>query len=169
MGTKFKINKLHGILHNTSVCLLQEQLVGAHELSRCCYVSIIIMYITMHLHILSKEVLNFYSATYDYSFDKVKVWLSDLEHEKLSLCLTAWYPLWLDPWQLNLEVFELSYWVAKWLSSSVAWHTICQVAGSSPSLSHCHFPLLSFLSLFLTFLNEFDQVKVWRSGLDPAC
>ena len=33
-----------------------------------------------------------------------------------------------------------------------AWQAICQVMGSSPSLSHCHFfPLFIFSSLFLTF------------------
>ena len=35
------------------------------RLGRCCYVSVsIIVYTTMHIHILSKEMLNLYSATY---------------------------------------------------------------------------------------------------------
>ena len=56
------------------VCVYYRNSWWMHmRLGTCWYVSIIIMYITMYLHILSKEVLNFYSATYDYSFHKVKV------------------------------------------------------------------------------------------------
>ena len=45
-----------------------------------------------------------------------------------------------------------------------AWQAICQLTGSSPSLSRCLFFPLSFLSSFS--LNDFDQVKVWLSCLE---
>ena len=47
----------------------------------------------------------------------------------------------LDPWQLSLKHLNS---VTELLGDLVAqlvraWQTICQVVGSSPSLSHCHF------------------------------
>ena len=55
--------------------------------------------------------------------------------------MPAWYPLRLDPWQLSLKYSNSA---TELLGDSVAqlvraWQAICQVVGSSPALSHCHF------------------------------
>ena len=83
----------------------------------------------------------------------------------LPLNIPVWYPLWLDPWQLSLKYSNST---TELPNDSVAqlaraWQAICQVMGSSPSLSHSHF----FPSFFL---SDIDQVKVWLSGLNNwAC
>ena len=55
--------------------------------------------------------------------------------------MPAWYPLRLDPWQLSLKYSNSA---TELPGDSVvllvrAWQAICQVVGSSPSLSHCQF------------------------------
>ena len=70
--------------------------------------------------------------------------------------MPAWYPLWLDPWQLSLKYLNSA---TELLSDSVAqlvraWQAICQVVGSSPSLSHCHFLFFLFITFILT---DFDS------------
>ena len=60
--------------------------------------------------------------------------------------MPAWYPLRLDLWQLSLKYSNSA---TELPGDSVAqlvraWQAICQVTGSSPSLSHCLF----FPSLF---------------------
>ena len=75
--------------------------------------------------------------------------------------MPAWYPLWLDPWQLSLKYSNSA---TELLSDSVAqlvraWQVICQVVGLCPSLSHCHF---LFPSSFLSFSVTVTKVcQVW--------
>ena len=72
--------------------------------------------------------------------------------------MSAWYPLWLEPWQLTLKYLNSA---TELPSDSVAqlvraWQAICQVMGSSPYLSHSHFLFHSFF-LFISFiLTDFD-------------
>ena len=66
--------------------------------------------------------------------------------------MPAWYPLQLDPWQLSLKYSNSA---TELLGNSVAqlvraWQAICQVASSSPSLSHCLFPSSLFSRLYFT-------------------
>ena len=70
--------------------------------------------------------------------------------------MPAWYSLWLDRWQLGLKYSNSA---TELPSDSVvqlvrAWQGICQVMGSSPSLSHCHSLPSFFSSLSLTFLSQ---------------
>ena len=63
------------------------------------------------------------------------------------------YPLQLDPLEFSLKYSNSA---TELLSDSVAqvvgaWQAICQVVGSSPSLSHCHF-YFPFFFLFIFFL-----------------
>ena len=65
--------------------------------------------------------------------------------------MPAWYPPWLDHGQLSLKYLNS---VTELLGDSVAqlvrgWQAICQVVGSSPSLSHCHF-LYFYFYFFLS-------------------
>ena len=77
------------------------------------------------------------------------------------------------PWQLSLKYSNSA---TEMRSDSVAqlvraWQAICQVAGLSLSLSHCHFSP----SFFLVFISHFSlsvtltRFKVWLSGLEQAC
>ena len=77
--------------------------------------------------------------------------------------MPARYLLQLDPWQLSLKYSNSA---TELPGDSVAqlvraWQAICQVVGSSPSLSHCqilfplYFPSL-FLSLYFFHLIDFD-------------
>ena len=78
--------------------------------------------------------------------------------------MPTWYLLRLDPCQLSPKYSNSA---AELPSDAVAqfvraWQPICQVAGSSLSLSHCHF-LPSFFLIIIShflFLSDFDQVKV---------
>ena len=97
--------------------------------------------------------------------------------------MPAWYPLQLDPWQLSLKYSNSA---TELPSDSVAqlvraWQAICQVAGSSPSLSHCQFlfPLYFFHShwLWLGWLSGLEHVKhlslmrltLCARGTPPSC
>ena len=55
--------------------------------------------------------------------------------------MPACYPLWLDPWQLNLKHLNSATELLGDLVAQLvrAWQAICHVVSSSPSLSHCHF------------------------------
>ena len=72
--------------------------------------------------------------------------------------MPVWNLLRLDPWQLSLKYSNSATVLS---GDSVAqlvraWQAICQVVGSSSSLSHCHF---LFPSLFLPIsflLIDFD-------------
>ena len=84
------------------------------------------------------------------------------------LDMPAWYPLWLDPWQLSLRHSNSA---TKLPGDSVAqlvraWQAICQVASSSPSLNHCQFlfPLYFSLYFFLShwlWLGLRSDCQVW--------
>ena len=72
--------------------------------------------------------------------------------------MPAWYPLRLDPWQLSLKYSNSASELPG--DSAVqlvrAWQAICQVAGSSPSLSRC-LVLFPYFFLFISFLlTDFD-------------
>ena len=73
--------------------------------------------------------------------------------------MPAWYPLWLDPWQLSLKYSNSA---TELPGASVAelvraWQAICQVMGSNPSRSHCQFLFPFFISLFVSFfITDFD-------------
>ena len=68
--------------------------------------------------------------------------------------MPAWYPLQLDPWQINFKYLNSA---TKLLNDSVAqlaraWQNICQVAGSSPYRNH---NLSFFPSFFHVFISHF--------------
>ena len=71
--------------------------------------------------------------------------------------MPAWYLLQLDPWQLSLKYLNSA---TELPGDSVAqlvraWQAICQVVGSSPSLSHRQF---LFPLFFLTWVKV---CQVW--------
>ena len=77
--------------------------------------------------------------------------------------MPAWYLLRLDPWQLSVKYSNSA---TELPSDSVAqlvraWQAICQVAVSSPSLSHClFFPSLFSRHYSSPFSLTLIQVKV---------
>ena len=87
------------------------------------------------------------------------------------LDMPAQYPLRLDPWQLSL----------KYLSSATelpgdsvaqlvkAWQAICQVAGSSPSLSHCHFLSSHFFLSHWLWVGLRSDCQVWSMSKIWVC
>ena len=67
------------------------------------------------------------------------------------------------PWSIRKNGQQASQCVgASWRTLVRASQAICQITGSSPSLSHCHFSPLFFLIFTLTLM----QVKVWLFGLE---
>ena len=68
--------------------------------------------------------------------------------------MPAWYPLQLDPWQLSLKYLNSATEFPSDLVAQLvrAWQAICQVAGSSASLSYCIFSL-SFFLIFTSHLS----------------
>ena len=101
------------------------------------------------------------------------LWLrlrSDCQATPSSSNMPAWYPLWLDSWQLSLKYFNSA---TELLSDSVAqlviraWQAICQVVNLSSSLSHCLFFHSLFSGLYSSpFSVTLTWVKIWLSGLE---